>query len=137
MSPFGGTGAPWAFVGSCGPTTNEWMIMTYEISALIAQSTSLAEILSGAYGYLSAAVDEYLHTDNVHVDTLHADFHRLQNEVTKGLQLHFEREGVTLAEAARGIGQVAKAMDLPPEHVDKVVHQALKLVWPTTPVTET
>lgn len=137
MNPFGGTWPLWAFVGSCGPTTNEGKIMTYEISALIAQSHDVAEICAGAFGYLSAAVDEYLHTDDRSQDALHADFHRLQHEVTKGLQRVFDEKGVTMAEMASGVRQAAWALDLPNEHVDYVVRKALKLVYPVDPVTET
>lgn len=111
--------------------------MTYEISALIAQSKDLAEILAGAYGYLSAQLDEYLHTDNLSQDTLHADFHRLQHEVTKGMQRVFQEKGITMAEAAAGVRETAWALDLPNEEVSNVVSRALKMVYPATRVTET
>lgn len=111
--------------------------MTYEIAALIKHSSSVAEILSGSYGYLSAAVDEYLHSDNVTLEAFTADFHRLQNEVTKGLQDHFNQSGVTMAEMAHGVRNAARALDLPEDHVDVVVRRALRLVYPVEPVTET
>ena len=110
--------------------------MTYEISTLIAQSHDVAEICAGAFGYLSAAVDEYLHSDDVSQDTLHADFHRLQNEVTKGLQRVFHERNLTMHDVAMGSGEAATALGLPPEHVKEVVRKALKLVFPLEPVTE-
>lgn len=110
--------------------------MTYEISALMGQSKDVAEICAGAYGYLSAAVDEYLHADTVSQDELHADFHRLQHEVTKGLQRVFAQHDINMADAAAGIRQTAWALDLPNEAVDGVVRRALKMIYPTTEVTE-
>lgn len=110
--------------------------MTYEIDVLIKQSKSVAEICAGAFGYLSAAVDEYLHSDSRDKDALHVDFHRLQHEVTKGLQQHFDQQGLSMAEVALGVRQSAWALDLPNEHVDYVVRKALKLIYPVDPVTE-
>ena len=136
MTPSGGTSCLSAFVGSCGLTTHEGIIMTYEISALIAQSHDTAEVLAGAYGYLSAALDEYLHSDNVAQDTLHADFHRLQHEVTEGLQRIFAEKGITMADTALGVRQAGWALDLPAEEVSKAVRRALKMVYPATPVIE-
>lgn len=110
--------------------------MSYEIAALIKHSNSVAEICAGAFGYLSAATDEYLHSDNVTLEAFHQDFHRLQTEVSAGLQHHFESQGTNMADAAHGVRNSARALGLPEEHVDVVVRKALKLIYPNSDVIE-
>lgn len=109
--------------------------MTHEIDVLTSQAPDLASLLAGAYGYLSAAVDEYLHSDNVDTDEFHADFHRLQHEITKAMQRMFAEKGITLTVLADGVRDVADALDLPNEEVEKVVRRALSYVFPTGGVT--
>lgn len=104
--------------------------MTYEISALIAQSTSVAEICAGAYGYLSAAMDAYLHADDITLDALHADFHRIQHEVTKGISRLFNEQSITLHDMAEGVGETARQLGLSEDQVQDVVRKAVKLTFP-------
>lgn len=111
--------------------------MTGEIRRLVSASATVAEICTGAYGYLSSAVDNFLHSEGGDQDELHRQFHELQVEVTRGLQRVFDEKGMSLSEVASAVREVSEAADIPPGEVDVVVRKALKLVYPPTPVTET
>lgn len=110
--------------------------MDVTLAQLLGRSTSVAEILTGAYGYLSAAVDNYLHSDAVTTEMLKAEFEELQAATTEALQRHFNNGGMSMHDFALGIAESAEKFDLTPIETHRVVRQALDVVFPITPVTK-
>lgn len=110
--------------------------MDVTLAQLLARSTSVAEILSGAYGYLSASVDNYLHSDTVTTEMLARDFQALQVAITDTLQNHFNTSGITMHDFAMAVGESAGRFELTEDETQRVVRKALDVVFPIRPVTK-
>lgn len=96
----------------------------------------LGELMTGAYGYLSAIVDEYLHSPEIGSVNLREQFMSLQIEVAHGVQRIISTSGFQPHELIDGVRDTAKEFGLDDGAANEVARRAVKLVFPLTTVTD-
>lgn len=97
----------------------------------------IADIYTGAYGYLSAAVDNFLHSAEVGRAELEKDFTELQVVVSKALSRYFAHVGTTRAEVMKNVLDDMRANGASRKDVSEVAWRLGKMFYPMHPVTET
>lgn len=96
----------------------------------------LGEVMTGAYGYLSAIVDSYLHSTETSADELQREFLALQQEVATAVSRIVSTSGFSPHELIDGVRDTAREFGLDDGAANEVARRAVKLVFPMTVVTE-
>lgn len=110
--------------------------MDEKVLKLMRTSSEIGEVCTGAYGYLSAAVDSFLHSEDVTQAQLYAEFGELQREVTAALQRIIESSGFNLSDVMNGIAEEAERKGYSRDEAREIVRSGMHMIWPYTGVTK-
>jgi hypothetical protein len=112
------------------------MIMEDKIITHMRTTNHLGEVMTGAYGYLSAIVDSYIHSPATSADELRREFYALQQEVADAVSRIIATSGYSPHELIDGVRETAREFGLDDGAANEVARRAVKLIFPMTVVTE-
>lgn len=111
--------------------------MDQKVEHLMRTASELGEVCTGAYGYLSALVDNFLHAPGMPLSELREQFYELQAEVTRNIERIMSSHGYSENDVVAAANQAANALGMGPEERAQVVRLAMDFAIPGHRVTET